>query len=153
MPAVQTGLDVLLSAHSKRLRGRRVALVTHQASVDSKLRHAAPLLRDARGMKLVALWAPEHVVLFAQDRYTSRYPYNASGKMSPATTDADLLDPFEHSPQVLAVPRVEELRPAQSRRALAAREVITVTGRASLEIDLLAGFGLLRRVDTGPDRG
>jgi uncharacterized protein YbbC (DUF1343 family) len=60
MPSVQTGLDVLLSERLRRLRGRRVALVTHQASVDWKLRHAAPLLRDARGMKLVALWAPEH---------------------------------------------------------------------------------------------
>ena len=57
---VHTGLDLLLSEKFRRLRGRRVALVTHQASVDSKLRHAAPLLRDARGMKLVALWAPEH---------------------------------------------------------------------------------------------
>jgi uncharacterized protein YbbC (DUF1343 family) len=60
MPTVKTGLDVLLARGARGLRGRRVALVTHQASVDSKLRHAAPLLRDARGFRLVALWAPEH---------------------------------------------------------------------------------------------
>jgi probable F420-dependent oxidoreductase len=52
------------------------------------------IARTADDMGFASLWAPEHVVLFAQDRYTSRYPYNASGKMSPATTDADLLDPF-----------------------------------------------------------
>lgn len=60
MRVVKTGLDLLLSDRLRELRGRRVALVTHQASVDAGLHHAAPLLRDARGVKLVALWAPEH---------------------------------------------------------------------------------------------
>jgi probable F420-dependent oxidoreductase len=39
-----------------------------------------------------SLWAPEHVVLFDQNAYTSRYPYNDSGKI--AIAHADLLDPF-----------------------------------------------------------
>ena len=59
MPPVRSGLDVLVSDTSF-LRGRRVALVAHQASVDARLRHAAPLLADMRGISLAALWAPEH---------------------------------------------------------------------------------------------
>ena len=50
------------------------------------------LARTAEDMEFASLWAPEHVVLFAQENYTSRYPYNDSGKISFA--DADLLDPF-----------------------------------------------------------
>lgn len=57
---VRSGLDVLVTECSAPLRGRRVALVAHQASVDAKLRHAAPLLAGMRGMTLAALWAPEH---------------------------------------------------------------------------------------------
>ena len=60
MPPVRSGLDVLVAERASLLRGRRVALVAHQASVDSKLRHAAPLLAGMRGMTLAALWAPEH---------------------------------------------------------------------------------------------
>ena len=60
MPTVQSGLDVLLATRGAPLRGRRIALVAHQASVDAKLRHAAPILADMRGVTLAALWAPEH---------------------------------------------------------------------------------------------
>ena len=38
------------------------------------------LARTAEDMEFASLWAPEHVVLFAQENYTSRYPYNDSGK-------------------------------------------------------------------------
>jgi uncharacterized protein YbbC (DUF1343 family) len=60
MPTVQSGLDVLVAERGGPLRGRRVALVAHQASVDAKLRHAAPLLAGMRGVTLATLWAPEH---------------------------------------------------------------------------------------------
>ena len=60
MPAVLTGLDVLLRDRLNALRGRRIALLAHQASVDRRLEHAATLLRDARGVRLVRLFAPEH---------------------------------------------------------------------------------------------
>jgi len=60
MPPVRSGLDVLVAERAALLRGRRIALVAHQASVDAKLRHAAPLLAGMRGMTLAALWAPEH---------------------------------------------------------------------------------------------
>jgi uncharacterized protein YbbC (DUF1343 family) len=60
VPAVLTGLDVLLRDRLASLRGRRIALLAHQASVDRRLEHAATLLRDARGVRLVRLFAPEH---------------------------------------------------------------------------------------------
>jgi len=57
---VLTGLDVLLAERMSRLRGRRVGLVAHQASVSARLEHAAVLLRAARGSRLIRLFAPEH---------------------------------------------------------------------------------------------
>jgi len=60
MPRVQTGLDVLRSRRIALLRGQRVALLAHQASVDSRLEHASVLLADHPGTRLVRLFAPEH---------------------------------------------------------------------------------------------
>jgi uncharacterized protein YbbC (DUF1343 family) len=57
---VRTGLDVLLHDRLSLLRGRRIGLVAHQASIDRRLQHAAALLADARGARLVRLFAPEH---------------------------------------------------------------------------------------------
>lgn len=58
-PAVATGLDELL-ARPALLRGRRVGLVCHAASVDARLNHAPLALRGTRGVELVALFGPEH---------------------------------------------------------------------------------------------
>jgi len=52
MPLVRSGLDVLVAERAAFLRGRRIALVAHQASVDARLRHAAPLLAGMRGVTL-----------------------------------------------------------------------------------------------------
>ena len=60
MTTVRSGLDVLLERNATLLRGRRIALTVHQASVDRRLRHAAPQLAEARGVRLQSLWAPEH---------------------------------------------------------------------------------------------
>ena len=60
MPAVQSGLDVLVHHRLGLLRGRRFGLLAHQASVDARLEHAADLLGDVRGARLAALFAPEH---------------------------------------------------------------------------------------------
>lgn len=57
---VESGLDVLVRGGSARLRGRRLGLLAHQASVDRRLEHAATLLADAPGARLVRLFAPEH---------------------------------------------------------------------------------------------
>ena len=57
---MRTGLDVLRDDDFAPLRGRRVGLVCHPASVDSHLRHAADLLAAALGTGLTALFGPEH---------------------------------------------------------------------------------------------
>jgi uncharacterized protein YbbC (DUF1343 family) len=56
---VRSGLDELL-ARPGRLRGLRVGLLCHAASVDARLGHAPLLLRAARGVDLRALFGPEH---------------------------------------------------------------------------------------------
>jgi len=60
MPSVLSGLDVLVHDARALLRHRRVGLLAHQASVDRRYEHAALLLGDVRGVRLVALFAPEH---------------------------------------------------------------------------------------------
>ncbi|HEV8586220.1 MAG TPA: DUF1343 domain-containing protein [Methylomirabilota bacterium] len=60
MPAVLTGLDVLLRDRLSSLRGRAIGVLSHQASVNRRLEHAAALLADARGVRVTRLFAPEH---------------------------------------------------------------------------------------------
>lgn len=57
---VRSGLEMLLAGGRGLLRGRRFGLLAHQASVNARLQHAAGLLRDAAGGRLVRLFAPEH---------------------------------------------------------------------------------------------
>jgi uncharacterized protein YbbC (DUF1343 family) len=61
-PRIATGLERIAlgeTALLDRLRGRRIGLCAHPASVDSKLRHAHDVLRS-RGLTVVALFGPEH---------------------------------------------------------------------------------------------
>jgi len=58
--SVKTGLDILVAEQFQRLRGLRVGLVAHPASVDGKLRHAADWLQAAPGVTLAAVFGPEH---------------------------------------------------------------------------------------------
>ena len=60
MQSVMSGLDVLAAENFQRLRGLRVGLVAHPASGDSRLRHAADLLAATPGVKLEAVFGPEH---------------------------------------------------------------------------------------------
>ncbi|HEX4611774.1 MAG TPA: DUF1343 domain-containing protein [Urbifossiella sp.] len=60
MPTVRPGLDVLRDQSWEPLRGRRVGLVCHPASVGADLRHAADVLAAAPGVRLAALFGPEH---------------------------------------------------------------------------------------------
>ena len=57
---MRTGLDVLRDGGWAPLHGLRVGLVCHPASVDGRLRHAAELLAAAPGVRLAALFGPEH---------------------------------------------------------------------------------------------
>lgn len=55
-----TGVDQLVADGFAELQGRRIGLVTHPAAVDRHLRSSADLLRSAPGVKLEALFGPEH---------------------------------------------------------------------------------------------
>jgi uncharacterized protein YbbC (DUF1343 family) len=60
MASVRSGLDVLAGRLSSLLRGRRVGLLCHQASVTRDLGHAIDAVRALPGVRLAALFAPEH---------------------------------------------------------------------------------------------
>src|SRR5690349_12937385 len=59
MVSVKSGLDVLLASSMKQLKGQRVGILCHQASVDSRLRPILSLLH-ARDIQITALFGPEH---------------------------------------------------------------------------------------------
>ena len=56
----QTGIDVLEAQNFAPLRGKRVGLITNQTGVDSQGRRTIDVLAHADGVKLVALFSPEH---------------------------------------------------------------------------------------------
>jgi uncharacterized protein YbbC (DUF1343 family) len=59
---VASGLDVLVEDRFASLRGLAVGLICNPTSVDRRLRHAADLFHAARGLRLAALFGPEHGV-------------------------------------------------------------------------------------------
>ena len=57
---VELGIDVLKNLGFAPLRGKRVGLVTNQTGVDSTGTRTRIILKNAPGVKLVALFTPEH---------------------------------------------------------------------------------------------
>ena len=55
-----TGIDVLEAEHFAPLVGKRVGLITNQTGIDRTGRSTIDLLTHAPGVKLVALFSPEH---------------------------------------------------------------------------------------------
>lgn len=62
MPRVQTGIELLRQRDFDILRGKRVGLITNPTGVDSRLKSTIDILHEARGLRLVALFGPEHGV-------------------------------------------------------------------------------------------
>ena len=60
MMGVRPGLEVLAGRLGSLLAGRRVGLLAHPASVARDLTHAADVIRKMRGVRLAALFGPEH---------------------------------------------------------------------------------------------
>src|SRR5579864_8687628 len=60
--AAQTlaGIDVLEAQKFAPLAGKRVGLITNQTGIDRNRRSTIDLLAHAPGVKLVALFSPEH---------------------------------------------------------------------------------------------
>jgi len=59
-PHALTGIDVLEMEDFAPLRGKRVGLITNQTGIDSEGRRTIDVLKSAPGVKLVALFSPEH---------------------------------------------------------------------------------------------
>ncbi|HVU34543.1 MAG TPA: DUF1343 domain-containing protein [Opitutaceae bacterium] len=57
---VMLGIDVLEAEDFAPLRGKRIGLLTHPAGVDRRGVSTVDVLRHAPGVKLVALFGPEH---------------------------------------------------------------------------------------------
>lgn len=60
--SVMTGIDVLEKDGFKILEGKRVGLITNPTGVNRHLVSTVDVLNDAPGVKLVALYGPEHGV-------------------------------------------------------------------------------------------
>ena len=59
---VKPGVEVLRDGGFKELQGKRVGLLTNPTGVDSELNSTIDILYNAKGVRLVALYAPEHGV-------------------------------------------------------------------------------------------
>jgi uncharacterized protein YbbC (DUF1343 family) len=57
---VQTGIDVLTAEKFNTLTGLRVGLITNHSGVDSTGRRTVDLFYKSRGLKLAAIFSPEH---------------------------------------------------------------------------------------------
>jgi uncharacterized protein YbbC (DUF1343 family)/CubicO group peptidase (beta-lactamase class C family) len=59
-PPVLTGIDVLVKEEFARLKGHKIGLVTNHTGRDRTGKATIDLLYEAEGVKLVALFSPEH---------------------------------------------------------------------------------------------
>lgn len=76
---VETGLDVLAEQGFAPLRGLRVGLITNQTGIDRQGRRNIDLLRAAPGVRLVALFSPEHGLSGTLDEKVASGAEPASG--------------------------------------------------------------------------
>lgn len=77
-PAMRLGIDVLADADFEPIRGKRVGLVAHPASVAGDLTHSVDVLKrgaDAGQFTFVAMFGPEHGVygdIYAGDKVADK---------------------------------------------------------------------------------
>jgi uncharacterized protein YbbC (DUF1343 family)/CubicO group peptidase (beta-lactamase class C family) len=69
---VQTGIDVLEAERFAPLKGLRVGLITNQTGIDSEGRRTIDLLSTAPGVKLAAIFSPEHGLSGTEDGLSTR---------------------------------------------------------------------------------
>ncbi len=94
---VETGIEVLVKHNFDILQGKRVGLITNPTGVDSNLRSTVDILFHAPGVKLVALYGPEHGVRgdftagthvdFEKDPVTGLPVYSLYGKTRKPTPE------------------------------------------------------------------
>jgi uncharacterized protein YbbC (DUF1343 family) len=87
--STKTGIDVIEEQSFVPLRGKRVGVITNQTGVDSRGRRTIDILAHADGVKLVAIFSPEHgiagnadvsVVANASDAETGLTIYSLYGE-------------------------------------------------------------------------
>ncbi|MFI5293578.1 MAG: exo-beta-N-acetylmuramidase NamZ domain-containing protein [Thermodesulfovibrionales bacterium] len=76
---VLTGIDVLSAEHFLPLKGLRVGLITNHTGRDSSGRSTIDLLRNAPGVKLTAVFSPEHGLSGKDDSWVASAVEPASG--------------------------------------------------------------------------
>src|SRR5579864_2920388 len=74
-----TGIDVLEAQKFAPLAGKRVGLITNQTGIDRNRRSTIDLLAHAPGVKLVALFSPEHGIRGNSDARVSSTTDDATG--------------------------------------------------------------------------
>jgi uncharacterized protein YbbC (DUF1343 family) len=74
-----TGIDVLAAQKFAPLAGKRIGLITNQTGIDHARRSTIDLLAHAPGVKLVALFSPEHGIRGALDARVSSSTDAATG--------------------------------------------------------------------------
>ena len=97
MPKVQTGIELLRHRNFDILRGKRVGLITNPTGVDSRLKSTVDILHETKGLRLVALFGPEHgvrgdvpggeIVDSYTDPQTNLPVYSLYGKTKKPTAD------------------------------------------------------------------
>jgi uncharacterized protein YbbC (DUF1343 family) len=75
----ETGIDVLEAQHFATLRGKRVGLITNQTGVDALGRRTIDVLAKANGVKLVAIFSPEHGIAASADAVVANASDSATG--------------------------------------------------------------------------
>lgn len=94
---VKTGIDALKEQNFAPLKGKRVGLITNPTGVDVNLKSTIDILFEAKEVKLVALFGPEHgvrgdypageYVPFYVDPYTNLPVYSIYGKTRKPTPE------------------------------------------------------------------
>lgn len=74
-----TGIDVLEAEDFAPLNGKRIGLITNQTGIDRNGRSTIDLLAHAQGVKLVALFSPEHGIRGVLDERVSSTTDAATG--------------------------------------------------------------------------
>ena len=100
VPAVETGLDVLVAENFERLAGKRIGLITNHTGVDRLSRRNVDLLAAATDVQLVRVFSPEH---------------GLTGKFDEEVID-DAVDPTTRT-AIVSLYRPDQRRPKQEMLA------------------------------------
>lgn len=97
VPAVETGLDVLVAEDFERLAGKRIGLITNHTGIDRFGRRNVDLFAARTDVQLVRVFSPEH---------------GLTGKFDEEVID-DAIDPTTKTP-IVSLYRPDQRRPKQA---------------------------------------